>query len=581
MKVQYLMLCLLICLLPASGALGQHGSDNDFAPARDLLSDASRDALGALVVQDYKGRLKPLDTLSREMVMKISRENRFDDRESLDLFLSWFTHDRYWFHRPVISVRHSEIKGMLNMDPESEHISAANMLDENGRYRLSSIESVLRKPDAQRTKMERKLLSLDERTNLLFMSMRQGTLRLYPVPEDENQTWLAIGDILPKLEEPVRGEYLEINNRLVEALQSGVEAEILASCAEHHALQDKYGGDIVISRIGIASELMLNRHSPFTRIFPVYIAAFLLLVAAWVNALVRRKGAPYTFRHPLYLSGYLVFGAGLAIHLWGFVLRWIAAGRAPLSNGYESLIWISLIVGLVGFLFDWRERRGLILALAALLMAVILKVSLLSTFDPAIGPLMPVLSSYWLIIHVTVIVGSYGFLALGALVAMMILILLLFKAPGRETVRESIGLLHKMEWKLLALGLGLLSIGTLLGAVWANESWGRYWGWDAKETWSLVSIAVYAIVVHLRFMPRLNRPWPLAAAGLVAISAILMTYFGVNYFLTSLHSYAGGEPARVPGWVYIVVLVVAMLLQSSYICDRGRSWKHETKRDTE
>jgi ABC-type transport system involved in cytochrome c biogenesis permease subunit len=185
---------------------------------------------------------------------------------------------------------------------------------------------------------------------------------------------------------------------------------------------------------------------------------------------------------------------------------------------------------------------------------------------------VPVLNSYWLNIHVTIITSSYAFLGLSALVAMTLLVLHLFKGPQRQTIRQAVGELHFVHWWLLVSGLALLSVGTLLGGVWANESWGRYWGWDSKETWSLVTILVYAVITHFRFIPSLNRPWTMAAASFVGISAVIMTYFGVNYFLAGLHSYAAGDAAQVPGWIWIAVALMAALLAGSWWRDRSRSW---------
>ena len=212
-------------------------------------------------------------------------------------------------------------------------------------------------------------------------------------------------------------------------------------------------------------------------------------------------------------------------------------------------------------------------ALAGLLTAVILGVSMLPTFDPAMSPLVPVLSSVWLIIHVTVITASYGFLGLAALVSMAILILHLFKSQGRRNLLMAILELHKLNWNVLVMGIAFLSVGTFLGGVWANESWGRYWGWDPKETWALVSILVYAFVAHFRFINKLNRPIHIAAGTFLGISSIGMTYFGVNYFLSGLHSYAQGDSPGVPGWVYILAFTMIMLVFAAYLVDGSRTWE--------
>lgn len=545
------------------------------APVKNFLSPEARDALRRLTVQDFQGRMKPLDTLSREMVMKITKRSHFEDWEPLDLYLSWMLSPRYWFDKPVINVRFPGLKERLGVDAATRAVSAASLLDASGQYVLTSdVEEALRTADRERSKLQRQLLTFDERVNLLFMNFQQSTLRIYPVPDDENHTWLAMDRLSQQLRsDPRLAEFQRADQVLWGALAGGDDGEIRAAAATVHALQDKYGSAVEIKDQALAAELFLNARQPFMRVIPFYLLAWALLLAAYVNSLARRGGAAYSLRQPLYLIGSLVYWLSLFTHLTSFIMRWVASGRAPLSNGYESLIWISLMVGVAGFLFELKDRHALIASLGALLTGVVLSVALLSTFDPAIGPLVPVLASYWLNIHVTVITSSYGFLGLSALIALSILILYLFKAPGRHTVQDAIQQLHQMHWYVIVTGLGLLSVGTLLGGVWANESWGRYWGWDAKETWSLVTILVYAAVSHMRFIPAVSGPWPMAAASFLSVSSVIMTYFGVNYFLTGLHSYAAGDPVKIPSWVYAAVLIAFALVIASWLADRRRQWR--------
>ena len=221
-----------------------------------------------------------------------------------------------------------------------------------------------------------------------------------------------------------------------------------------------------------------------------------------------------------------------------YTLRWVASGRAPLANGHESL-----------------------------LTTVILGVSMLSVFDPAIGPLVPVLASYWLNIHVTIITASYSFLGLAFMVGILIMILMIVRnltgSATRTILDASIKTLDGINFWVLAVGLGTLSIGTLLGGVWANEAWGRYWGWDPKETWSLISILMVATGLHFRFIPAMKGAWITSAWTWMIFNSVLMTYFGVNYFLTGLHSYGSGVAMRVPGGVYVFTAVMALLVAIS------------------
>ena len=186
--------------------------------------------------------------------------------------------------------------------------------------------------------------------------------------------------------------------------------------------------------------------------------------------------------------------------------------------------------------------------------------------DPSIGNLQPVLNSYWLMLHVAVIVGSYGPFTLGMILGAINLLLMILTTPkNREKIKGVIDELTIVNELALTVGLIMLTIGNFLGAQWANESWGRYWGWDPKETWALVSIMVYAFVIHMRIVPSLRGLWSFNFASVVAFASILMTYFGVNFYLSGLHSYASGEKVITPNFVYYAAVLVVILGIVSFI----------------
>ena len=245
-----------------------------------------------------------------------------------------------------------------------------------------------------------------------------------------------------------------------------------------------------------------------------------------------------------------------------------------MSNGYESMIFISWVTLLAGFIFS--RKSAFALSATAVLASMTLMVAHLSFMDPEITNLVPVLKSYWLTLHVSVITGSYGFLGLGAILGLIIMILLLFSNSGnRERISATIDELTVINYKTLTLGLYFLTIGTFLGAVWANESWGRYWGWDPKETWSLITIIIYSIVIHSRNIPGMKDIFTFNLFSLFAFSSVLMTYFGVNYYLSGMHSYAAGDPVPVPAFVYVAVILLAALSFVAYM--KYNSYKTDTR----
>ena len=186
--------------------------------------------------------------------------------------------------------------------------------------------------------------------------------------------------------------------------------------------------------------------------------------------------------------------------------------------------------------------------------------------DPAIGTLQPVLNSYWLMLHVAVIVGSYGPFALGMLLGVINLLLMIAttrkNAYKIDLIQQELTIVNELA---LTVGLVMLTIGNFLGGMWANESWGRYWGWDPKETWALISIMIYALVIHLRLIPHWRGRWAFNFMSIVAFGSILMTYFGVNFYLTGMHSYATGDKIITPTFVYYAVGIVLLLGLVSYL----------------
>ncbi len=262
------------------------------------------------------------------------------------------------------------------------------------------------------------------------------------------------------------------------------------------------------------------------------------------------------------ILGWVLF-VGFLFHTSGLALRWYISGHSPMSNGYESMIFISWVTLLAGFIFSRRSQFTL--SATAMLAGMTLMVAHLSFMDPEITNLVPVLQSYWLTLHVSVITGSYGFLGLGAILGLINLILItLTWRNNRQRISNTIDNLTVINFKTLTLGLYFLTIGTFLGAIWANESWGRYWGWDPKETWSLITIIVYTFVTHSRLIPALKDIYTFNLLSLFAFSSVLMTYFGVNYYLSGLHSYAGGDPVPIPLFVYLSIIILIALALFAY-----------------
>ena len=246
------------------------------------------------------------------------------------------------------------------------------------------------------------------------------------------------------------------------------------------------------------------------------------------------------------------------LHTLGLFARAYVSGHAPWSDAYESMIYVAWATVGIGLAFG--RKSDLTIAATSFVSSMILMIAHWSWMDPEIANLVPVLDSYWLMIHVSVIVGSYGPFTLSMILGIVSLILIIItNKRNKKKIDINLQELTIINELSLTVGLIMLTIGNFLGGQWANESWGRYWGWDPKETWALISIMVYAFVLHMRLIPGLKGKWMFNLMSIVAFASIMMTYFGVNFYLTGLHSYASGDKVITPSFVYYSILFVFIL----------------------
>jgi len=319
------------------------------------------------------------------------------------------------------------------------------------------------------------------------------------------------------------------------------------------------GGTNLPSTTKINLEILYNNINIFGILAILYVLlGLLLLILHLVDIFKVKSGLDKYLKLAIY-----PFIAVFAVYTAGLAMRWYISAHAPWSNGYETMIFVGWAAALSGMLF--ARKSPITLAVTGVLSAIALFVAGMSWMNPEITNLVPVLKSYWLIIHVAIITSSYGFLAMGALLGMLNLILMIARTKTNALkLNDNIQEISYIIELALIVGLLMLTIGCFIGGVWANESWGRYWGWDPKETWALVSILIYSAILHLRNVPKANNQFVLSSLALVGFSTIIMTFFGVNYYLSGMHSYAQGTPPPVPVIVYFVIAGVIALVILAY-----------------
>ncbi len=559
-------LALLVFLVTLPGYT-QPAENIDYTAHAVQLSHAEK--FSSLVVQDFKGRMKPVHTLSREIFRKVARKESLFGLTADQLLLSLFADKETWQTVPLVKLgKHEDLKEKLGL--QGEFAAYRDFFDENGKYRLlDEVRKAYAMEPADRGVYEKELLKIDERVNVLRMAFSGRLLKLVPAPDDPNDTWVPITANVPGSNathgssDPLTDGFTSYENILKKAMTTGDYTEANGVLDKLHEYQQEYGREIIPSESRIKAEITLNQSKVFTRLAVFYILLGMVLLGLLFLSVFKPK---WNLKGVYRLLLVLIF-LGFIVHTVGLGLRWYVSERAPWSNGYESMIYIAWTATLAGLIFTRKSLGGL--AATTVLAAIILFVATLSFLDPEITPLVPVLKSYWLTIHVSLVAGSYGFLMLGAIIGLINLTLMIFiRKSNRDRVKRIVKEMSYISELTLVGGLFMLSVGTYLGGIWANESWGRYWGWDAKETWALVTILIYAFILHMRLIPKFRGLFAYNLASLFGLASVIMTYYGVNYYLSGLHSYASGDPVPIPNWVYIVVISIITLSSLAYFKNR-------------
>ena len=451
---------------------------------------------GSLPMQDPHGRIIPMNTFASELYRKLHlNENETvkgmtDDQILLNLFIE----PAAWATKPLILVEERDVR--THYTDGREFISYRDGFDDKGMYRYSQeVESAYQKNPAQRSRLDKELLKLDEKINLLHQLFNYQLIRIFPIPNDTvYHHWLAAGDKHDKLSKEAAEEIIGLFNQyrtaVLKASTSGDWASADNALEQIRIFQEKNLSGLVINKKQLAAEVTYNRLNLLSICKKGYlIMGGILLVLSFLSWFrPEEKLSMKTLRILLILG---VIGC-FAIHTYCIIMRGYISGHAPWSNSYETMIFLSWTGILGGCLFG--RQNFTVFSLATLFGGVVLFVSSLNWMDPEITPLVPVLKSPWLMFHVATLMMAYGFLGIACMIATTNLVATSFMTKNNEgMIRKRILSLSIVTELSLIIGLALMMVGIFLGAVWANESWGRYWSWDPKETWALITAIIYAM----------------------------------------------------------------------------------------
>ena len=543
--------------------------DEDIQERQNLLKTNASEfqaRFGKIQVQDFAGRIKPFDTIAMEFVHKIHKKDGFSGLSNVEILLGIIAFPNDWMRVKFIATDTPRLREILGTPKDKKYVSWLDIYDSNlGESKLHNyLAETSRIPASEHSKFDKDVIAVSERFEIFTNTQNLLTLRIFP--DRESKRWFSPSELMvlymQKMLNEEQSKLFEVQASMINMLQFSVlegtitnswkNANIALKAIESY--QESNGGSDYLSQSQVEWEVALNHHNIFEKlIFPYMILGFAGFIVVLVF-IVRDRALPKW----LYYGIFGALGVFVLAHSFGLILRWYVAGHAPWSDAYESMLYIAWASGIAGVVFF--RRYILALCASSFLSGISLFVAHAGFMNPQITNLVPVLKSYWLNIHVSVITAGYGFLGLCFMLGVFSLVLFLLRSERRVNIDKaifSVGAINEMS---MILGILFLTIGNFLGAVWANESWGRYWGWDPKETWALISIGIYAIVLHLRFIGFANMPFVFASASVLAFYSILMTYFGVNYFLSGKHSYASGDPIVLQWYVYAFMLGTIALI---------------------
>ena len=545
----------IVILLLTGNVMAQHNHVKK--PVHHEVTTEHADALASMLVQDYEGRIVPFHTLADQLTRKLTYSNKYKNLNAVQFILSLHMYPSYWASQPIIQVPRS-LREALKLK-EFESIMSLTSKDSEFKW-MAQYKTAHQKLESKRNEFDKKLIKLNEKYEVANNIFMWQFMRVIPAKNDPNNTWFVPLSIELSQKDTLSSKlfvnYLAAVHQGGQNHSFGAAEDLLNQFKKY---QRRAGKSVAPSEKVVGYEISYNKMQIFKRSYQLYLlGGFLLLVVFFVGIFFRSEKSLRVLTWPKrILIGLTVIT--FTYHGIGLGLRWAISGHAPWSNGYEAMVFIGWVTMIAGFVF--AKKNQVVLASAAVLAALMLWVSEMNLMDPEITPLVPVLKSYWLMIHVAIITGSYAFLGLACILGLINIKLYLLQTMKSATlIRLNIQEITHIAEMTMTVGLYMLTIGTFLGGVWANESWGRYWGWDPKETWALVSVLVYAVILHFRMIPGLQGRFLFNALAFWGYSAILFTFFGVNFMLVGLHSYAQGEGlGQFPTWLIYMIIIFALL----------------------
>jgi cytochrome c-type biogenesis protein CcsB len=515
---------------------------------------------GLLAIQDG-GRRKPVDTFATETLIRITGRSTYKDKSGRkwgpnDFILSALMETRDWKNAPMVLISTGQLVDELSLAKTQRRFSFAQLAGSTELQRIATEAQALKRAEKPLTRVQQEALNVSDRLTLLARVMDGSALLIVPAATKDTDPWVDPSGWSKYYTEaqfaPIQGQL----QTMVAGYANGDSFNFGRAANQLRENLRALSPSIYPQERQLRLEYFYNHFNGFYRAIWCYGIALVILIAAHL----RKRG------RALQYMGVALAVLGLGFQATGIVMRCMIAGRPPVTNMYESIIWVSFAVSLFGMIFFVRYRAPIYLlaALPVTLIALLLVHQMPIAMPSNIDPLVPVLrDNFWLTVHVLTITLSYAAFAL----AMGFGHILLWRYARNPAAARADAPMHFWLYRVLQLGVLLLAAGTILGGVWANYSWGRFWGWDPKETWALIALLCYLLALHGRLAGWWTQ-FGLAVASVVCFLAVLMAWYGVNFVLgKGLHSYGFG----IGGETYVGIFVALDLLFVAFAIWRYRN----------
>ena len=479
----------------------------------------------------YNDRICPVQTFALDFCKKIYGARSYQGLTAEQVLSGWVFYGNTWANEPFIKIKSGEMKTAMNLPDYASLNTFFNR--EMGGYTIG--QYVQEYYNGQQDKFHQQAADIDGKIQII-MELREGiSLKVLPYTFTKNvkatkdhsfikagtTTWFSPVDKLPQAVEQQHALYIR---NVFSLLNGDVKAGNTSRVNEFFVKMKKYqevsSGNSLPTATQYKAERINNAFPFATILFMANLTLGFIALFYTIYRMTKKKEIKV-----LNIALPILLGVSFLALTFGLALRWIISGNVPMSNGYESMLTVAWFVMLISILMQLRIR--IVMVFGFLISGFFLLVSHINQMDPAIGQMMPVLNSPLLSIHVSIIMMSYALLSLTFICGIMGICL---RSHGEE--------LQALSRIFLYPALTTMGFGIFIGAIWANVSWGNYWSWDSKETWALITFMIYAVVVHTQSLPVFRKPLVYHIYITLAFLSIAMTYFGVNYFLTGMHSYA-------------------------------------------